>query len=240
MPLKARIFVALSIAIGAAFVATAVYPWQPGDIWRFCFYLALSSLASGMKVNLPGIPTTMSVCFLFSLIGIAEMSLGETMVVSCISDRDSVSLESQTEAATRPGGLQRREYRHGYRRRLPVLPLAGHLCVWNHRSVPVGGGGAPVLRVEHGSDRGRHRIGGAQTAGKDLARHLLLDLSVLHTGFVGRLDHQPVQPAGTLAGLRAAAADHLLHPPFLSCVPGPPGRRKAPRRRDGRSAPAHH
>jgi len=83
MPLKARIFAYFSMALGAAFIATAVYPWQHGDIWRFCFYLILSSLASGMKVNLPGIPTTMSVCFLFSLIGIAEMSLGETMVISC-------------------------------------------------------------------------------------------------------------------------------------------------------------
>jgi putative nucleotidyltransferase with HDIG domain len=61
-----------------------VYPWQHGDIARFCFYLVLSSLASGMKVNLPGIPGTMPVCFLFSLIGIAEMSLGETMAISCI------------------------------------------------------------------------------------------------------------------------------------------------------------
>jgi diguanylate cyclase (GGDEF)-like protein/putative nucleotidyltransferase with HDIG domain len=84
MPLKARVFTALSIAAGAVFVATAVYPWQPGDVWRFCFYLVLASLASGMKVNLPGIPTTMSVCFLFSLIGIAEMSLSEAMVISCI------------------------------------------------------------------------------------------------------------------------------------------------------------
>jgi diguanylate cyclase (GGDEF)-like protein/putative nucleotidyltransferase with HDIG domain len=84
MPLKARIFAGLSIAIGAVFIATAVYPWQPGDIWRFCFYLVLASLASGMKVNLPGNPTTMSVCFLFSLIGIAEMSRGEAMAISCI------------------------------------------------------------------------------------------------------------------------------------------------------------
>lgn len=59
MPLKARIFAAISIATGAAFIATAVYPWQTGDVWRFCFYLVLSSLASGMKVNLPGIPDTM-------------------------------------------------------------------------------------------------------------------------------------------------------------------------------------
>jgi len=84
MPLKARIFVAVAIAAGAAFIATSVYPWQPGDTVRFCFYLVLSSLASGMKVNLPGIPGTMPVCFLFSLIGIAEMSLGESMAISCI------------------------------------------------------------------------------------------------------------------------------------------------------------
>ena len=83
MPLKARIFAVLWIALGAAFIAPSVYPWQPGGLARFCFYLILSSLASGMKVNLPGIPGTMSVCFLFSLIGIAEMSLSETMVISC-------------------------------------------------------------------------------------------------------------------------------------------------------------
>jgi len=83
MPLKARLFAVLSIAIGGAFIATAVYPWHSEDVWRFCFYLALSSLAAGMKVNLPGIPSTMSVCFLFGLIGIAEMSLAETVVISC-------------------------------------------------------------------------------------------------------------------------------------------------------------
>jgi putative nucleotidyltransferase with HDIG domain len=84
MPLKARIFAALFIAIGAVFIAHRRVSLAVRDIARFCFYLVLSSLASGMKVNLPGIPSTMSVCFLFSLIGIAEMSLGETMVISCI------------------------------------------------------------------------------------------------------------------------------------------------------------
>src|SRR5580658_1562371 len=84
MPLRSRIFAVVFIAAGAAFIATSVYPWQIGDVPRFCFYLALAALASGMKVNLPGIPGAMSVCFLFSLIGIAEMSLGETVVMSCM------------------------------------------------------------------------------------------------------------------------------------------------------------
>ncbi|HXM40950.1 MAG TPA: hypothetical protein VN924_06835, partial [Bryobacteraceae bacterium] len=83
MPLKARIFAALCIVAGAVLIGTGVYPWQSEDLPRFCFYLVLSSLASGMKVNLPGIPSTMSVSFLFSLIGIVEMSLGETLVIGC-------------------------------------------------------------------------------------------------------------------------------------------------------------
>jgi diguanylate cyclase (GGDEF)-like protein/putative nucleotidyltransferase with HDIG domain len=83
MPLKARVFGAFSTAISIAFIATAVYPWQSGNVARFCFYLILSSVASGMKVNLPGIPGTIPVCFLFSLIGIAEMSLCEAVVVGC-------------------------------------------------------------------------------------------------------------------------------------------------------------
>ena len=84
MPAKARVYITASIIVGAAFIATNLYPWQPGGAARFWFYLVLSSFASGMKVNLPGVPGTMSVCFLFSLIGIAEMSASETMVMSCL------------------------------------------------------------------------------------------------------------------------------------------------------------
>jgi diguanylate cyclase (GGDEF)-like protein/putative nucleotidyltransferase with HDIG domain len=83
MPLKARIYVAASVGLGAALAATAVYPWQPGNLARFCFYLLLASLASGMHVNLPGIPGSLPVSNLFSLIGIAEMSISEAMVISC-------------------------------------------------------------------------------------------------------------------------------------------------------------
>ncbi len=83
MSLKARLYISGLIAIGAVLISAGVYPWQSGDLGRFCFYLVLSVLAAGMKVNLPGITGTMSISFLFSLIGIAEMSISETMVVGC-------------------------------------------------------------------------------------------------------------------------------------------------------------
>ena len=85
MPWKARIFALLAIACGGAIIAAGVYPWQSGDIFRFCFYLALAALASGMKVNLPGMEGTMSAGFLFILIAIGEMTLGETLAISCVA-----------------------------------------------------------------------------------------------------------------------------------------------------------
>ena len=82
MGFKARLYIGLWVALGCAFVTQAAYPWQSGDWAPFLFYLVLTSLASGIKVNLPGISQTMSVSFLFSLIGVAEMSLSETVAIS--------------------------------------------------------------------------------------------------------------------------------------------------------------
>jgi diguanylate cyclase (GGDEF)-like protein/putative nucleotidyltransferase with HDIG domain len=102
MPLKARIYFVISIAVGAAFIATAVYPWQSGNIARFFFYLVLCSMASGMNVNLPGVRGSMSVCFLFSLIGIAEMSASEAMVIGCIG----ALIQCLWKAKQRPKAIQ--------------------------------------------------------------------------------------------------------------------------------------
>ena len=52
---------------------------------RFFFYLAVAILASGLKVQLPGIDGTMSVNFLFILLGVLELSLPETLVIGCLA-----------------------------------------------------------------------------------------------------------------------------------------------------------
>jgi diguanylate cyclase (GGDEF)-like protein/putative nucleotidyltransferase with HDIG domain len=43
----------------------------------------VAALASGLKVQLPGIDGTMSVNFLFILLGVVELSLPETLVIGC-------------------------------------------------------------------------------------------------------------------------------------------------------------
>jgi diguanylate cyclase (GGDEF)-like protein/putative nucleotidyltransferase with HDIG domain len=64
-------------------LCTALRHWESADLARFACYLAVAVLASGLKVQLPGIDGTMSVNFLFILLGVMELSLPETLVIGC-------------------------------------------------------------------------------------------------------------------------------------------------------------
>ncbi len=54
---------------------------------RYLCYLALALLASGMKVNLPGVHGTMSVIFLFILIGVRELTLAQTLLMGVLGTK---------------------------------------------------------------------------------------------------------------------------------------------------------
>src|SRR4249920_3092433 len=51
------------------------------NIAQFICYLLIAILASRLKVNLPGITGTMSVNFLFILLGVLELSFAETLIL---------------------------------------------------------------------------------------------------------------------------------------------------------------
>src|SRR6202046_278123 len=59
--------------------------WQSTDPVKFACYLIAALLASSFKVSLPGIEGTLSMNFLFTLIGILEMSLPETLLIGLVS-----------------------------------------------------------------------------------------------------------------------------------------------------------
>ena len=80
---KARIFIAVTAAAGMTLAVSTFSNWHSDDPVRFFFYLLVAMLASGMKVTLPGINGTMSVNFLFILIGLLDMSYPETMALGC-------------------------------------------------------------------------------------------------------------------------------------------------------------
>jgi diguanylate cyclase (GGDEF)-like protein/putative nucleotidyltransferase with HDIG domain len=80
---RAKIFVAATAAIGAMVLVIALGHWQSTSLPRFSCYLLVAVLASGLKVRLPGIEGTMSVNFLFILLGILELSFPETLTIGC-------------------------------------------------------------------------------------------------------------------------------------------------------------
>ncbi len=83
MSIRARFFIGATAALGVWALAHALWHYQSTDLARFSCYLLVAVLASSLKIQLPGIDGTMSVNFLFILLGILELSLPETLLLGC-------------------------------------------------------------------------------------------------------------------------------------------------------------
>jgi putative nucleotidyltransferase with HDIG domain len=81
----ARVFIAGLALAGWAFLLLGFAHWQTSDPVKFACYLIAALLASSLKVGLPGIEGTLSVNFLFTLLGILELSLPETLAIGVAS-----------------------------------------------------------------------------------------------------------------------------------------------------------
>lgn len=85
MPAKAKLFIALAIIPGFILLSLGVSHWETADPVRFVIYLLLALVASTLKVRLPGITGTMSLNFLFVLIGVSQLSFPETLALGAIA-----------------------------------------------------------------------------------------------------------------------------------------------------------
>lgn len=83
MSRRATLFIGTTAAIGASVLAYALAHWESTGLERFACYLIIAVLSSGLKIQLPGIDGTMSVNFLFILLGVLELSLPETLIIGC-------------------------------------------------------------------------------------------------------------------------------------------------------------
>src|ERR1035437_637562 len=77
----ARVFIAGMALAGALCFALAFSHWQSNDPVKFVCYLLAALLASSLKVTLPGLDATLSVNFLFTLLGILELGMPETLLI---------------------------------------------------------------------------------------------------------------------------------------------------------------
>ncbi len=80
---RARAFIRTVVIAGTLLLGAGLSRWSSHDLAQFVSYLAIAIIASRLKVKLPGIAGTMSVNFLFILLGVVELGLGETLLIGC-------------------------------------------------------------------------------------------------------------------------------------------------------------
>src|ERR1700751_5685864 len=83
MTLGARLYITVVVALGSFVLAVGAMHPTSHQFTKFLCYMVVAVAASRLKVNLPGITGTMSVNFLFILLGILELSFAETLALGC-------------------------------------------------------------------------------------------------------------------------------------------------------------
>ncbi|SRR6266699_508857 len=102
MPSLAKAYIAMIVAGAAAVLTVVAYRWNPESLRNFVLFFALAMVASAMKVRLPGFKTTISINFVFILIGIALFSFGETVLIGL----GGALVQSLWKTQTRPKRVQ--------------------------------------------------------------------------------------------------------------------------------------
>ena len=82
MSKQAWAFLWLMCLLGAGILAFG-WTWRVDDVPKFIAYAMIALIGSQLRVSLPEINGTISVSFLFILIGIVELSFSETLFVGC-------------------------------------------------------------------------------------------------------------------------------------------------------------
>src|SRR3981081_2576926 len=85
LPAGAKAFIGLMVFAGTATLLYGAIHQSSKNIAEFICYLGIAILASRLKVTLPGITGTLSVSFLFILVGILELSFSETLILGAVS-----------------------------------------------------------------------------------------------------------------------------------------------------------
>jgi len=81
MPIRARLYIAVILAAGIIGAATQVAHFSSAHPLQFWCYFLVTILTSGLKIRLPMVFATLSVNFLFILVGIVQFSLPEAIVL---------------------------------------------------------------------------------------------------------------------------------------------------------------
>src|SRR3984885_14953223 len=85
MPFVAQALISVIVIAGTAVLVYGGIHQNSKNIAEFICYLGIAILASRLKVNLPGITGTLSVNFLFILVGVLDLSFSETLILGAVA-----------------------------------------------------------------------------------------------------------------------------------------------------------
>lgn len=102
MSAKARAYIAVVTLIGAAVLAAGPLAWESANPAFFLVMLGLALVGATRKIALPGLTGTVSLNFLFVLVGVAEFSFSETLTLGCAA----VLLQSMWKPKVPPRPVQ--------------------------------------------------------------------------------------------------------------------------------------
>src|ERR1700688_978612 len=81
MPIRARLYIGFILSAGAIALAAQLAQFRSSHPIQFWGYFLVTVLTSGLKIRLPMVFATLSVNFLFILVGIVQFSLPEAIVL---------------------------------------------------------------------------------------------------------------------------------------------------------------
>jgi hypothetical protein len=102
MPSRAKAYIATIATLATAVLVVVAARWNSENFGRFVLFFALAMVASAMKIRLPGFKTTISINFVFILIGIALFSFCETVLIGL----GGAIVQSLWKAQSRPKPVQ--------------------------------------------------------------------------------------------------------------------------------------
>lgn len=94
----ARMYIGGIVFLGAVALLSAAFGWESHDPLRFFSFLIAASLASVLKVRLPGVTGAVSVLAIFVLVAIANLTSSEAMVLGAIAMLTQCTWHTQQRA----------------------------------------------------------------------------------------------------------------------------------------------
>ena len=81
VPKHAKLFILCELAVALSVVSLALAQWSWSGAVSFLILLGLSTATGAMKVVLPGMQGSLSLSYVFLMLGIVRMSMGETLLM---------------------------------------------------------------------------------------------------------------------------------------------------------------